>query len=113
MVSESYRIFSSVMILIGLGTIILAFMNSPLQLQIALGLAGLGFISLGLIQIKRGQVEKSAQERLDDIMLKLDEIEQELQKEKQPGKGGVAIADIITSGLKYYADHVTKQKEQE
>jgi hypothetical protein len=66
-----------------------------------------------LIQVKRGQAEKSAKERFDDIMAKLDDIHQELQKEKQPEKGGVAIADIITSGLRYYTDHVTKQKEQE
>jgi len=101
------------MILIGIGTIILSFINSPLQLQIALGLIGLGFISLGLVQIKRLQDEKGNKEGFVEIMAKLDEIQQELKKEEQPGVTGVAIADIITSGLKYYTEHITKQKKEQ
>ena len=109
----SYWLFSGVMILIGLGTIGLAFFNSPLQLQVALGLIGLGFVSLGLVQAKRGQDRQRDEERFDTIMVKLDQIQQELLKEKQPERRGTAIADIITSGLKYYADHITRQKEEE
>lgn len=112
-VNASYWIYSIMMILIGLGIIILAFMNSPIQLQIALGLFGLGFISLGLLHMKQSQDRKKYEERFDNIMTKLDEIQQELKKEDQPKRTGVAIADVITSSLKYYAEHMTKQKKEE
>ncbi len=110
-VNVSYWLYSAVMIVIGLGIIILAFMNSPIQLQITLGLIGLGFITLGLVQAKRGQDRKKSEERFDIIVTKLDEIQQELKKED---KGtGVAIADVLTFGLKYYADQITKSKKEE
>ena len=107
-VNASYWIFSAVMMLIGLGVIILAFMNAPLQLQFALGLIGLGFISLGLVQLRRIQSEK----RIDQILAKLDEIQQEIKKEEQPGRTSTDIAEIITSGLKFYADHIIASQEE-
>jgi len=112
-VNVSYWLYSAVMIVIGLGIIILAFMNSPIQLQIALGLIGLGFITLGLVQVKRGQDRKKNEERIDIIVTKLDEIQQELKKEEQPKGTGIAIADVITSGLKYYAEQMNKQNKEE
>jgi len=112
-VNVSYWLYSVAMIVIGLGIIILAFMNSPVQLQIALGLIGLGSITLGLVQVKRGQDRKINRERFDIIVTKLDEIQQELKKEDQPKGTGVAIADVITSSLKYYAEYITKQKKEE
>ncbi len=112
-VNVSYWFYSAVMIVIGLGIIILAFMNSPIQLQIALGLIGLGFITSGLVQVKRGQDRKINEERFDIIVNKLDEIQQELKKEDQSKGTGVAFADVITSGLKYYADQITKSKKEE
>ena len=57
-VNVSYWLYSAVMIVIGLGIIILAFLNSPIQLQIALGLIGLGFITFGLVQVKRGMIKQ-------------------------------------------------------
>jgi len=112
-VSASYLVFGTVIIVSGFLMIILAFTNSPLQLQIALGLIGLGFISLGFAQLKRAQNESINEKRFDQVMVKLDEIQQELQKEKQPERGGTAIADVITSGLKYYSEYMTKQKKEE
>ena len=112
-VNVSYWLYSAVMIVMGLGIIILAFMNSPIQLQIALGLIGLGFITLGLVQVKRGQDRKKNEERIDIIVTKLDEIQEELKKEDKPKGTGVAIADVITSGLKYYADQITKSKKED
>lgn len=106
-------IFFAVLVLIGLGIIILAFVNSPLQLQIILGLIGIGFISLGLLQAKRSHIENSDEKRFDQIMAKLDEIQQELQKEEPPANKGIAIADIITSSLKYYTDHMKKPEKKE
>ncbi len=112
-VNASYWLYSAVMIVIGLGIIILAFMNSPIQLQIALGLIGLGFITLGLVQVKRGQDRKINEERFDLIVTKLDEIQQELKKDEQNKGTRVVIADVLSSGLKYYSDYLTKQKEEE
>ncbi len=111
-VNVSYRLYSVVMIVIGLGIIILAFMNSPIQLQVVLGLIGLGFITLGLVQVKRGRDRKIDEERFDIIATKLEEIQQELKKEDQPKEAGVAIADVISFGLKYY-DQITKSKKEE
>ena len=111
--SVSYWSFSAVMILIGFTTIILAVFNSPWQLQIALGLIGLGFISLGLVQLKRAQNENMDEQRFNEIIAKLDEIQQELKKEEQTKGTGVAIADVISSGLKYYSEYITKQKKEE
>ena len=112
-VNAAYWIYSTMMILIGFGTIILSFINSPLQLQIAMGLIGLGFISLGMVQIKRQQDEKRNKERFVEIIAKLDEIQQELKKQEQPKGSGVVIADVISSGLKYYTEHMTKQQKEE
>ena len=111
--SVSYWLFSVVMILIGFTTVILAVFNSPWQLQIALGLIGLGFIALGLVYVKRAQNENRDEQRFNQIIARLDEIQQELKKEDQPKRTGVAIADVITSGLKYYAEYTTKQKKEE
>ena len=113
MVNASYCIYSTMMMLIGFGAVILAFINSPLQLQIALGLIGLGFISLGLVQVKRLRDENRNKERFVEIMAKLDEIQQELIKENQSKGTGVAIADAISSGLKYYSEYITKQEKEE
>ncbi len=68
-VNISYWLCSAVMIVVGIGIIILAFMNSPLQLQIALGLIGLGLIASGLVQVKRGQDRRINEERFDIIGL--------------------------------------------
>jgi hypothetical protein len=101
------------MIVIGFGIIILAFMNSPLQLQITLGFIGLGFITLGLVQVKREQNIKVNEARFDIIVTKLDEIQQELKKEDQSKGTGVIVADILSSSLQYYTDYLTKQKKKE
>lgn len=112
-VNVSYWLYSAVMIVIGLGSIILAFMNSPIQLQIALGLIGLGFIAAGLVQVKRGQDRNKNEERFDIIVTKLDEIQQELKKEDQSKGTGVAIAEVISAGFKYYSEYITKPKKEE
>ena len=113
MVSASHWLYIAVMILIGLGTIILAFINTPVQLQIALGLIGLGFISLGLVQVKRARDANRSEERFNEIMAKLDEIQTEIKEKEQPGKSGIAIADVISSGLKYYAEQMTRKDKED
>ena len=106
-------ILVTVLIAIGTGTVVLAFFNSPVQLQIAVGLAGLGFISLGLLQLKRTRDTKEYAETLERMHAKLDEIKQALEKEEKPGGSGVVIADILGAGLKYYNEHMKKEKDSE
>ncbi len=112
-INASYRIFAVVIMLIGLGIIILAFVNSLLLLQIVVALVGLGFISFGMVQVKRVQNRKRNEEKFQQLMTKLDEIQQELKKEDEPKNKGIAIADVIASGLKYYSEHMTKPKKED
>jgi len=102
-----------VIILVGIGLIITAFIDSPLQLRIVSALVGLGFICLGLMQVKRVHDKKRDEERFEQIMRNLEEIKQALQKEDESKGKGVVIADVIASGLKYYAEHMTKPKKEE
>ena len=93
--------------------IVMAFLHSPWQLQTALGLGGAGFIAYALAQVKRIEDRKAEEDRYNQIMEKMEQILQEIQKEAKPERSGTAIADIITSSLKYYADQVIKPKEEE
>ena len=100
-------------VLAGIGVFISAFLASDIQLQIALGLGGVGLFSLGLIIIKITRDDKKAQEKLDAIIAKLDELQQELQNKEEPGKSGVAIADIISSSMKFYSEYKSKEKKED
>ena len=108
-----YHLAVAVIILAGIGVFVSAFLASDIQLQIALGLGGVGLFSLGLIIIKITRDDKKAQEKLDAIIAKLDELQQELQKKEEPGKSGVAIADIISSSMKFYSEYKSKEKKED
>ena len=108
-----YRLISIILMLIGIGIIILGFINTPLQLQIAVGFTGLGFTLMGLVLLKRAYEEYTDEQRFNQIVAKLDEIQQELKEELPRKKSGTVIADIITTGLKYYTDQVTGQKDDD
>ncbi len=107
-VDSSNWCLSIVTILIGISIIFLAFINSPLQLQVALGLIGVGIVSVGLVQIKQTQNSK----KMDKMLTELRAIQQELGKQKEPETSRTAIADVITAGLKYYADRIAKQTKE-
>ncbi|MCJ7604427.1 MAG: hypothetical protein MUO19_00120 [Dehalococcoidales bacterium] len=109
-----YRIAAAVLLLAGIGIIILAFLNTPVELQIVLGFIGLGFIILALVPLKLAQRATEDNEKFGQLMAKLDEIKDEIQKpEEKPAHSGVAIADIINSGMKFYSDYVSKDKDKE
>ena len=108
-----YHLAVAVIILAGIGVFVSAFLASDIQLQIALGLGGVGLFSLGLIIIKITRDDKKAQEKLDAIIAKLDELQQELQNKEEPGKSGVAIADIISSSMKFYSEYKSKEKKED
>ena len=108
-----YPVAVAVIILTGIGIIITAVFASSTPLQIALGLGGVGLISLGLIVIKLVHDEKESQEKLDALLQKIDEVQQEMQKEEKKDNSGIAIADIISSGMKFYTDFKSKDKTDE
>jgi hypothetical protein len=98
---------------LGLVIIVTAVISSMLELKIALALAGAAFISSGLIQLGQAQEKKQDDERYKKMMDQLEKIEKELEKMEHPKGTGVAIADVISSGLKYYTEHMTKPKKEE
>ena len=108
-----YPVAVAVIILTGIGIIIAACLASSLALQIALGLGGAGLICLGLVIIKLVHEERQSQEKLDALMTRLDELQQELQKKEESGKSGIAIADIISSSLKFYSEYKNRDKKEE
>jgi hypothetical protein len=103
-----------VIILAGIGLIITAFIDSPVQLPVASALVGVGFICLGLLQVRNFRDKKLEQEGFKQIMAKIEQIEKEFKGKAEKSKGtGVVIADIINSGLKYYTEHLSGSKEGE
>ena len=112
-ISRTEYILGAILVVIGICEIALAFFNSPVQLQITIGLAGLGFICLGLVQFKKAHERTEVTENFDKLYAKLDEIKQQLEKEEKPAGTGVAIADIISSSLKYYSEHMNKDRDEE
>ena len=108
-----HHIAAAVIILAGIGVFITAFLALDIQLRIALGLGGAGLFCLGLIVIKLIHDTRKAQEKLDAVLTKLDELQQEIQKKEESGKSGVAIADIISSSLKFYSEFKGKDKEED
>ena len=111
-ISRIYPAVAIIAVMAGIGIFITVFFSGDTAFQIALGFGGAGLVSLGLIIIKIARDEKKAQEKLDVIMAKLDEIQQELQKKEEPGKSGIAIADVISSSLKFYSEF-KKSEEKE
>jgi hypothetical protein len=109
------QVIAVLVILIGFGIIAAALFSQPQEFQIAMVLAGLAFVFSGYIQIAQAQDkkedEKRNEERHQKLMEKLEKIEQLGEKLEQPRNTGVAIADVISSGLKYYAEHLGQQKE--
>ena len=104
---------SMVLLLAGIAIIILAFLNSPLELQIVFGFIGLGFIVLSLVPVGLARREQNKDDKFRQLMTKLDEIKEELhQQEEKQEKSGVAIADIINSGMKFYADYLNKDTDK-
>lgn len=106
-----YTIAVILIILAGLGVFITAFLASDIQLRVALGLGGVALFSLGVIIIKLAHDNRKAQEKLDTIIARLEELQQEIQKKEETGKSGIAIADIISSSLKFYSEYKDREKK--
>ena len=100
---------------IGVGIIITAFIAPPLQTQLALILGGLALAGIGVLLVKLAQSRQQDVERFGELTAKLEKLEklgEKLENLEQPRNTGVAIADVISSGLKYYAEHLGQQKEE-
>ena len=70
-------------------------------------------ILLGLTIFRRINDIDLVQKKYDRIMAKLEEIQEGFQKEDQKGKTGIAIADVITTGLKYYSEQISRKDKDE
>ena len=103
------RYLNRVTVLMGMAVILLAFFVAPIPLQVALGLTGAGVVTIGLGQQKRARDS----EKIDRILTELNEIRQKLEQPKEPESGRTAIADVITAGLKLYADRIAKPTQEE
>ena len=99
--------------MIGLIITALVFIDTQIRLKITLGFIGLSFIILGLVQLKQEQERKENEEGFNVMLTKLDEIQQEPKKEDKSKGTEVVVADILSSGLKYYTDSLIKQKKKE
>ena len=102
--------------LLGLAVIITAgfgCFGTTAEIKFALALAGIAIILSGLIQIRQVQDTKQEEERYQKIMEKLEKIEKDIEGLEQPKGSGVVIADVISSGLKYYAEHMAQPKKEE
>jgi hypothetical protein len=108
-----YTVAVILIILAGIGIFITAFLAADIRLQVALGSGGIGLISLGLVIIKLIRDTRAVQEKLDTIIAGLEELRQEIQKKEKPEKSGIAIADIISSGLKFYSEYKDREKKEE
>ena len=100
----------------GIAVFVLSFFVQNLELQIALLVAAAGLIISGIAQLVQGQEKKEDKEEDEkkhrEIITKLVEIKEEIEKKNARGSG-VVIADVIGAGLKYYSEHITKpDKEQ-
>ena len=110
-IGAAQQILAAVLLVIGAGLIALAFLTSPVEVQTAAGLGGLGFLALALLQVKHIRDRKRDEERLERILAALGEIQEKLSEE--PEKPRTAIADVLASGLKLYADRLGKRDKEE
>ena len=109
----SYRISGIVIIVVGIGLIVLACVNPAMLVQIATGMIGVICIPLGYMILRRVHSDALAEKRFDQIIAKLEEIQERLKEEDQKGKTGIAIADVISSGLKYYSEQINRKEKEE
>jgi len=105
------NILAIILVVIGIVFIVLMFFH-PIS-EIALAIAGLAFILSGFIQLGHARNSQQDKKQFEQLMTKLTEIQQELEKEDESKGKGVAVADVIASGLKYYAEHMTKPEKEE
>jgi len=108
-----YRTGATILLVSGLVVIILAFLNEPPALQIVLGFIGLGFLGLAAIPISLARLEKKTDEQQAVVLSRFNELCQEIQKLEKPEKSGVVIADVLNSSLKFYADYLNREKQEE
>jgi hypothetical protein len=100
-------------ILIFIGVVFFVLMFFNLISDIALAVAGAGFILSGFLQLGLARYSKQKERQLQQLMAKLEEIQQEIKNVDKQKDKGVIIADVLNSGLKYYAEHMTKSKRED
>jgi membrane-bound ClpP family serine protease len=99
--------------LLGLALIITTAFSPTAELKFAIALAGIALILSGLIQLRQAQDKNDEEERYRMLTEKLEKIEKDIASLEQTKGSGVAIADVISSGLKYYAEHIAELKKED
>ena len=103
-----------VLLVAGAVIFIMAFFANQLELMVTFILIGICFVILSALPLAFARRERSEQQRHTELMARLDEIKESLEEYKeQQGKSGVAIADIINSGMKLYSDYLKKDTDEE
>lgn len=105
-------VIGAVLIIAGLGIIVAVILDTGIAVRVMLGLIGLGFIALGFVPPLLARRRQADEERHRETMAKLDEIKEAIEAAKEEKKGGVAVADIISTGMKWYADYMGKDKKE-
>jgi len=109
-----YSIPVGILIMVtGVAVFITSFFSQTLELQIALSIVAVGLVCSGIVQLGQAQEKKQDDQRFKEIMDRFEKIEKELEKMAQPKNTGVAIADVLASGLKYYTEHMNKSEKEE
>jgi hypothetical protein len=112
--TKIYLLAAIILALAGTGGIVSSGFVDPVAMRVGLELGGVGLLGLGLLAFRLGQAEARAEERHRELLAKLDELKEELKnQEEKPRNSGVAIADIFGTGLKWYSDYVTRNKEEQ
>ena len=92
---------------------VLALYINIIEVKIAIIVAAFGLLASGLMQLGLVGEKKQEEGRYQMIMEKLEKIEKDIEG-LEPSKGsGVAIADVISSGLKFYAEHMAQPKKEQ
>ena len=81
--------------------------------DIALAITGGAFILSASVLYGQRQLIKQKENQSTQLIAKLEEIKQELKKEDNQKGKGIAIADMISSGLRYYSEHLTGPKKED
>jgi hypothetical protein len=110
-ITRAYILAAAVLALAGVGAIAASGFVDTMGIRVGLELGGVGFLALALLAFQMGRAEERAEERHRELLARLNEVEEHLKSlEEKPQHHGVAIADLLGSGMKWYQDYLNRDK---
>jgi hypothetical protein len=82
------------------------------EVRVALLISASGLVISAMTNFVKTSDDVRNNDKHQEIITKLEELKQEIGNLKQPKSSGVVIADVISSGLKYYAEHMAEPKKE-